>query len=46
MQLAKDAVDGKTVTYQHNLDMVLINKDNMDSDAAKPGLYTNKSCAQ
>ena len=39
LQIAKDAIQGKPVTYLHNLGMVLINKDNVDTDAAKPGLF-------
>jgi ribose transport system substrate-binding protein len=41
---AKDAVDGKKVTYNQSLPMVLINKANAASPAAKAGLYTDKAC--
>jgi ribose transport system substrate-binding protein len=44
LEAARDAVDGKQVTYNQSLPMVLITKANATSAAAKPGLYTNTAC--
>jgi ABC-type sugar transport system substrate-binding protein len=44
LKAAKAAADGQSVTYNQSLPMVLITKANLNSAAAKPGLYTNTAC--
>jgi ribose transport system substrate-binding protein len=44
LEAARSAVEGKKVTYDQSLPMVLITKANDTSAAAKPGLYTNTAC--
>jgi ribose transport system substrate-binding protein len=44
LQAAKAAVAGQSVTYNQSLPMVMITKANVNSAAAKAGLYTSKSC--
>jgi ABC-type sugar transport system substrate-binding protein len=44
LQAAKAAVAGQKVTYNQSLPMVMITKSNVNSAAAKAGLYTSKSC--
>jgi ribose transport system substrate-binding protein len=44
LKAARAAVDGKSVTYNQSLPMVLITKANVNTAAAKAGLYTNTAC--
>ena len=44
LKAARAAEDGMTVTYNQSLPMVLITKANVNSAAAKAGLYTNTAC--
>jgi ribose transport system substrate-binding protein len=44
LKAAKAAVAGQKVTYNQSLPMVMITKANVNSAAAKAGLYTSKAC--